>query len=205
MYALFTFNEKLISNSKLGADVKKLDDFNASDKINLKLLDNSVHFLVGEISEENITECIKWITYENLDNKEKTLTLYINSTGGSLYDAFALIDIMKHSVHPIRTIGIGAVMSAAFLIFASGTRGERYAAPNTSFMCHQFTESMDNKYHDLKATMRENDLCNQRMIDILREATGLTSNKIKTRLLPASDVYLTADEVVELGIADQLL
>lgn len=185
--------------------MKKLDDFNASDKINIKLLDNSVHFLVGEITEENITECIKWITYENLDNKEKTLTLYINSTGGSLYDAFALIDIMKHSVHPIRTIGIGAVMSAAFLIFASGTKGERYSATNASFMCHQFTESMDNKYHDLKATMRENDLCNQRMIDILREATGLTTNKIKSKLLPASDVYLTADEVIELGIADQLL
>ena len=185
--------------------MRKLDEFNASDKINLKLLDISIHFLNGEIDEYTVIECIKWITYENLDSKDKILTVYINSTGGSLYDAFALIDIMKNSKFPVRTIAMGACMSAAFLIFASGTKGERYAAKNASLMCHQFTESMDNKYHDLKATMRENDLCNQRMIDILREATGLSAARIKSKLLPASDVYLTADEAVDLGVADRLL
>ena len=72
-------------------------------------------------------------------------------------------------------------------------------------MCHQFTESMDNKYHDLKATMRENDLCNDRMVAVLKDATGLTPSVIKKRLLPASDVYLTAEETIEMNIADQLL
>jgi ATP-dependent protease ClpP protease subunit len=72
-------------------------------------------------------------------------------------------------------------------------------------MCHQFSESMDDKYHDLKATMKENDLCNQRMIDILKEATGLTPSKIKAKLLPASDVYLTSEEAINLGIADKLM
>ena len=186
--------------------MKKLDEFNASDKIDVKLLDNSVFFLTGEITEENIEKCIKWLVYENLDLKNKrTLTLYVNSTGGSLYDAFALIDIMKSSQHTVRTIAIGSAMSAAFLIFASGDKGERYVAKNASLMCHQFTESMDNKYHDLKATMKENDLCNQRMIDILKNATGLTPAVIRKKLLPASDVYLTAQEAIELGIADQEL
>lgn len=188
-----------------GARVKKFDDFNAEDRIDIKLLENSIHFLVGEIDEENIQKCIKWITYESLDSRNKILTLYINSTGGSLYDSFALIDIMRNSTHPIRTIGIGSVMSAAFLIFASGSEGERYTAKNTSFMCHQFSESMDNKYHDLKATMRENDLCNDRMIAVLKDATGLAPSVIKKKLLPASDVYLTAEEVVDIGIADHIL
>ncbi len=186
-------------------NLKKADDFNAEDRINSKLLENSIHFLTGEIEEDQIEKCIKWITYENLDNREKTLTLYINSTGGDLYSAFALIDIMKNSTHPVRTIGLGAVMSAAFLIFASGTQGERYAATNTSFMCHQFTETMDNKYHDLKATMVENDHCNQRMIDVLKVATGLAPSVIKKKLLPASDVYLTAQEVIDLNVADHLI
>jgi ATP-dependent protease ClpP protease subunit len=53
--------------------------------------------------------------------------------------------------------------------------------------------------------MRDGELCNQKMVDILREATGLASAKIRSKLLPASDVYLTADEVIELGVADQLL
>ena len=96
-------------------------------------------------------------------------------------------------------------MSAAFLIFAAGSPGERYASRNASFMCHQFTENMDAKYHDLKATMRENDLCNQKMVDILKEATGMAPSVIKKKLLPASDVYLTADELIELGVADHLL
>jgi ATP-dependent Clp protease protease subunit len=189
----------------LGARVKKFDDFNAEDRVDIKLLENSIHFLIGEIDEENIQKCIKWITYESLDHREKILTLYINSTGGSLYDSFALIDIMRHSNHPIRTIGIGSVMSAAFLIFASGTAGQRYAAKNTSFMCHQFSESMDNKYHDLKATMRENDLCNDKMIVVLKDATGLAPSVIKKKLLPASDVFLTAEEVIDIGIADHIL
>jgi len=185
--------------------VKKLDEFNASDKINVKLLENSVHFLVGEITDDNVNECIKWLIYENLDQKSKTLTLYINSTGGDLYSAFALIDIINTSNHPVRTIAVGAVMSAAFLIFASGTKGERYCGRNTGLMCHQFSDSTEGKYHDIKATMRDNELSNQKMVDILKEATGLAPSVIKKKLLPASDVYLTADEAVELGIADNIL
>lgn len=185
--------------------MKKIEDFNAEDRIDIELLGNSIHFLVGEINEDTIKNAIKWIVYENLDAKEKVLTLYVNSTGGDLYQAFALIDVMRSSNHTIRTVGIGAVMSAAFLIFASGDKGERYAARNTSFMCHQFSESMDNKYHDLKATMRENDLCNEKMILILKESTGLAPSTIKKRLLPASDVYLSAQEVIDLNVADHLL
>jgi ATP-dependent protease ClpP protease subunit len=64
---------------------------------------------------------------------------------------------------------------------------------------------MDNKYHDLKATMRENDSCNERMVSVLKAATGLAPSVIKKRLLPASDVYLTAEETVEIGVADHLL
>ena len=186
--------------------MKKLEDFNASDRIDIKLLEKGVHFLVGEIEEDNINEAIKWIVYENLESKdEKVLTLYVNSTGGDLYQAFALIDIMRSSKHTIRTIGIGAVMSAAFLIFASGTRGHRYAASNTSFMCHQFSENMDAKFHDLQATMKENITCNQKMVDILKEATGLPNSKIKAKLLPASDVYLTATEMLDFGVADHII
>jgi len=185
--------------------VKKLEEFSADDRIEVKLLEASTYYLYGEIDEDSVAGAVKWILYENLHHKDvRTLTLYINSTGGSLYDSFALIDIMRNSHHIIRTVGVGSVMSAAFLIFASGDRGERYAASHTSFMCHQFSESMSDKYHDLKATMKENDLCNAKMIDILKSATDLPPSKIKTKLLPASDVYLTAQEVVDLQVADHI-
>ena len=186
--------------------MRKLDEFNAEDRIDLKLLENSTYFLNGEINEESVAPAIKWLISENIDiSKEKILTLYINSTGGSLYQAFGLIDVMRASSHKIRCVGIGSIMSAAFLIFASGDRGYRYAAKNASFMCHQFSDNSEGKYHDLKATMKENDHCNERMVAILKDATGLAPSVIKKKLLPASDVYLTADEVVEFGVADQIL
>jgi ATP-dependent protease ClpP protease subunit len=120
-------------------------------------------------------------------------------------DAFALIDIMRNSHFPVRTIGIGNVMSAAFLIFASGQKGNRYIAKNASSMCHQFTDSMYSKYHDIKAAMKENDNVNERMINILVESTGQLRSKIKSKLLGPSDVFLSAEEMVENGVADHIL
>ena len=125
---------------------KKLDEsvIDAEDIIGLGLLKHHTHILTGDIDEESIDKAMRWLIYENMDttNSEKILTLYINSTGGSLTDAFGLIDVIKNSNFVVRTIGIGNVMSAAFLIFAAGDKGERYIAKNTSIMCHQFTESI---------------------------------------------------------------
>ncbi len=187
---------------------KKLDDsvIDAEDIIGLGLLKNHTHVLTGEIDEENIDKAVRWLIYENLEKTtEKILTLYINSGGGSLTDAFALIDVIKNSNYVVRTVGIGNVMSAAFLIFAAGDKGERYIAKNTSIMCHQFSDSMDDKYHNIKAAMKETEYCNKRMVDILTEATGLAPSRVKSKLLPASDVYLTAEELIELGVADHIL
>ncbi len=186
---------------------KKIEEFNAEDRVDIKLLENSVFFLTGEIAEENIANCIKWLTYENLDTKaEKVLTLYVNSTGGDLYQALALIDMMTTSKYTIRTIGIGTVMSAAFLIVASGSKGERYLSQYTSCMCHQFAGGgSDAKFHDLRAEMKENEMLNIIMTNVLVAATGKAPTYVKKRLLPPTDVYMTAHEMIEHGAADYIL
>ena len=186
---------------------KRLDDFNAQDRQSIKFQDAGVHFLTGEITEDNINECIKWLAFENIDPKsDRALTLYVNSQGGDLYEAFGLIDIMKNSQLPIRTIGYGSVMSAAFLIVASGAPGERYITKNCGIMCHQMSmlEEMG-KYHNIKATRKETDRLNKAMYDVLKETTGLDGRIIKTKLLPAHDVYMTAEEMIEFGAADHIL
>lgn len=188
--------------------IKKIDnDFNADDRIGIKLLDSSTHFLIGEIEEENVNACVQWLVYENLNPKpDKILTIYINSQGGDLYQSLGLIDLMRNSQIPVRTIGYGSVMSAAFLILASGTKGERYIAPNTGIMCHQFSLSEETgKYHDIRAARKETDRLNRVMFDILKEATGLDSKIIKTKLLPPHDVYMTASEMVDFNAADHIL
>jgi ATP-dependent Clp protease protease subunit len=183
------------------------EDINSSiDIIESGLLKSHTHFINGEINEDTIEFAIKWLLYENLENKsDKLLTLYINSPGGSLCDAFALIDLMKKSKYPVRTIGIGSIMSAAFLIFAAGQRGQRYIARNTSILCHQFSEDMNGKYHDIRAQMKESEHMNNRMVEFLIECTDLPKKTIKSKLLPPSDVWLTVEEVVELGVADHIL
>jgi ATP-dependent Clp endopeptidase proteolytic subunit ClpP len=187
--------------------VKKLDEFNAVDRQGLQFQEAGVHFLTGDISEDNINEAIKWLVSENLRPKEgKMLTLYINSQGGDLYQTMALIDIMRVSQMPVRTIGYGSIMSGAFLILAEGTRGQRYVTKNCGIMCHQFSMSEEvGKYHDIKATRKETDRLNQVMLDALKSSTGLETKIIKSKLMPAHDVYLTAEEMIEYGAADYIL
>ena len=154
--------------------MKKYEQYSVEDRIDVSLFDNDIHYLNGELSEENISKCIKWILAANLQKKPKrTLKLYINTVGGDLYETFGLIDVMRDSYHHISTIGIGAVMSAGVLIFASGKHGERYIGKNAGVMNHQHSDSIEAKMHDMKAQMKENNNCEQRCMQILRDAQDI--------------------------------
>ena len=186
---------------------KQNEFFSDADAIDRNLLDNDIHYLTGEITSENVSETIKWIISANLVKKPKrTLQLYINTPGGDLYEMFALIDLMKNSYHNISTIGIGAVMSAGFLIFASGKEGQRYIGKNAGSMNHQHSDNMDAKMHDIKAQMKENQNCETRCMQILRDATGMTIQEVRNKFIKnPSDQYYTAKQMVDLNIADHIL
>ncbi len=187
-------------------DIQKHEGLGADDIIGLNLLKNHTFVLNGDITEENINDAIRWLIYENTSDEEKELTLYINSTGGLLNDAFALIDLMRNSKHTIKTVGLGNVMSSAFLIFAAGTRDHRYIAKNASILSHQYSDEIsETKHHDIKSFSKECDNVNERMVELLKTCTDLNGSTIKRKLLPASDVWLKAEELVELGIADYIL
>lgn len=184
-------------------------DFSVSEKINLELLNKGVQFLTGCIEELNSEQIIKWIVYENLlpsdPKNSKILTLYLNSQGGNLSDALAIVDVMKSSKHPIRVIGVGQIISAAFLVFSAGTKGERYISKNTSIMCHQYSGEIYGKHHDMKAHVKEIELSNLRMMKVLEDTTGLDRRTIKSKLLSPTDVWLTPDELIKLNVADHLI
>jgi len=185
-------------------NMKTDDMISVEEKIDNGLLDISTNFLIGEINEDTASKIIRWIIFENTNNKNTPITIYINSDGGSLQDAFAIIEVMKKSKRDIRTIGIGSVASAAFLVFASGTKGMRFMAETTSIMSHQFAGDISGKYHEQKAMVREIEMCNQRMIDLLKECTDLDTRTIKSKLLPPSDVWFKVDELIELGVVDAI-
>jgi ATP-dependent Clp protease protease subunit len=168
---------------------------------------NKIHFLTGTIEPENVKKAIQWILYENIvkNHTAKYLTLYINSEGGDLYEAFGLIDIMKASEYPIRTIGLGSIMSAAFLIFCAGEKGQRIIGKNTGIMIHQYHDEFQGKHHDIKSRIRESDNCNNRMLDIIHEASTVDMKTVKSKLLHSSDVWLKSEDMISLGLADQIL
>jgi ATP-dependent Clp protease protease subunit len=186
--------------------MKKYENYSAEERAEVSLYDNDVHYLNGEITEDNVSKAIKWILSANLNKKPKrTLTLYVNTVGGDLYESFALIDVMRNSHHHVSTIGIGAVMSAGFLIFASGKQGERYIGKNTGILNHQHSDTMESKMHDMKAQMKENNNCEQRCMQILRDATGYSLVDVRKKFNNPSDQYFTAKQLVDLKIADHIL
>jgi ATP-dependent Clp protease protease subunit len=170
------------------------------------LNDHGMMVLMGEIDVETVKPVIEWILYENYVKKKKLkeLLLMICSEGGDLSTAFALIDVMRTSKIPIKTVGLGQIASCGLLIFLSGTPGRRVLTPNTSILSHQFSWGSEGKAHELFATMKEFELTQRRMVNLYNNSTGLDEETIKSVLLPAQDVYLSAEEALRYNICDHI-
>lgn len=167
-------------------------------------IESYTYFLTGDIDGMSVEPIIKWIIHANMNNLEGKLLLHINSEGGELSDAFGLIDVMKSSKIPISTIGIGNIMSSAFLILGAGALGERWIGKNTSIMIHQFSHELIGKYHDMKSYSKEIENTNERMTRILSDCSSLTEKDVKSKFLKPTDVWMTAEELVQFGVADQI-
>lgn len=170
------------------------------------LQDHGMMLLMSNVSDDSIRPIIEWILHENHVRKKrlKELLLMICSEGGDVASAFALIDVMRSSKIPIKTVGLGTISSAGLMIFIAGTSGRRILTPNTSIMSHQFQWQHSGKVHELFSTVKEFELTHQRMIDLYRECTGLDDKKISEVLLPPQDVYLSATEALKYRICDHV-
>ena len=170
------------------------------------LQENGMYVFMGDVDEDSIKPVIEWMLYENYvtKKKKKELLLMICSGGGDMGAAFALIDVMMSSQIPVKTVGLGTIASAGLLIFISGTHGRRILTPNTSILSHQFSWGSDGKAHELFATIKEFELCQQRMVTLYKEATGLDEEEIRKTLLPPHDVWLTAQEALAYNICDAI-
>ena len=170
--------------------------------------ENGYYYMAESFTAETTKPIITWIIENNLMSdrrRQKELTLIINSPGGEVHSAFALIDTMKGSAIPIRTIGIGMIASCGILTFMAGKKGRRLPTPNTSILSHQYSWGSTGKEHELFARVREFELSTERMLTHYKKCTGLGEKKIREILLPPEDVWLSADEAVKYGIADKIV
>lgn len=181
-------------------------DFKPEEKFDYKvdLLEEGVFTFFGEVENDSCREAIDWILEQNIKKKHKILTLIVCSEGGSVCHGFALIDVMKGSKIPIRTVGIGVIASMGLLIFINGEKGQRVLTPNTMILSHQFSSFLDGKEHELLASVKHNEIISGIIINHYKKQTGLSEKKIKSDLLPANDVWLTSQEALNLGLCDQV-
>jgi len=176
-----------------------------SEKDPSRLLQEAgMYVFMDEVSAETIKPVVEWILVENhvTKKKKKELLLMICSEGGNMESAFALIDVMKSSNIPIKTVGLGQIASCGLLIFLTGTPGRRVLTPNTSILSHQYSWGSEGKHHELWAITKEFGLAQERMLKHYASATGLDHATIREKLLPPHDVWLNSAEALELGICD---
>lgn len=178
------------------------------NKIAIPTLDEHHYYLFNDLFDSKSTgDLIKFILERNLmnKNKPKQIKLLINSPGGEVSSAFALIDTMKGSKVPIYTYGLGEIASCGLLTFIAGEKGKRFITRNTAILSHQFTWGSFGKEHELFAAVKEFDNTKQRIVEHYKRCTGMSEKDIKKYLLPPEDVWLSAKEAVKYGIADEIV
>jgi ATP-dependent protease ClpP protease subunit len=132
--------------------------------------------------------------------KPDVINLMITSAGGDMQAAFGLINVIRGSHIPVRTIALGEASSAALCIFMAGH--QRVVTPYTSLMSHQFISGIDGPYYSMKIMMREFDEYYKKMVAFYHESTGLEPRFIKKNLLGESDHFFTPEKALDYKMAD---
>ena len=174
----------------------------------MMMWDAGIMYFSDGFDSQTTKPVIQAIIEKNLmpdSSRPKELTLVINSPGGQVHSAFALIDTMKGSAIPVKTVGLGMIASCGLLTFMSGTKGRRVITPNTSILSHQYSWGSGGKEHELFARVREFELSTERMLNHYMKCTGLNEKKVRDILLPPEDRWLSAKEAVRYGIADKIV
>lgn len=170
------------------------------------LSSEGIYLFWSEVDDESCKAASEFILQHNYNQSKRPhhLSFLINSNGGSLFSAFGLTEIMQGSKIPIYTWGTGLIASCGLLIFITGEKNHRYITPNTSILSHQYSWVSFGKHHDLLATRKQEDLTHERIMKHYKKHTGLDEKTIREKLLPESDVWLSAEEALELNLADAI-
>ena len=180
----------------------------AEPEINLRTIG-----LFSDILEEPIAELVHALLYMNETNKDKEeedkepIEFYLSTYGGSADDMFALYDIMKNiqKTTEIHTVGVGKVMSAGVPLLACGTKGKRRIAKNCRIMIHSVSAGNQGNIHDLVNELEAVEELQKMYINCLVEETKMTESQLKKMLKRKVNVYLSAEQAIKLGIADEIL
>ena len=190
------------------------------DQIELRTIN-----LYGDVTERKGSEVVAGLLYlENTaitqmleDPKDpdseiltisRPISLYVSTHGGSASDMFSILDVMdmikKRSCN-IETYGIGKVMSAGVPILAAGTPGKRKVGRNCRIMLHSVMAGTGGTIFNMENELEEIKWIQDRYIESLAGYTKMSKAKIKKMLKTQRDVYISAEDAIKLGIADEII
>lgn len=167
------------------------------------LLENRIIFLAGPINERSASVVIMRLLYLQSIKKDQDINLYINCPGGMVDQTLAIYDTMRFLTCDIATYSIGQAASGGAVILAAGTKGKRYALPNSKIMLHQPWGGITGQAEDIRIQAEEILRDKRTINEILSRHTGQPIDKLENET--ERDRYMDARAAKEWGIVDEIL
>ena len=168
-----------------------------------RLLKDRIIFLGSEIDEHVSNIIVAQLLFLDSQDSNKDISIYINSPGGSVYDALAIYDTMNYVKSGISTIVVGMAASAAGLILSSGTKGKRFALPNSRIMIHQPSSGTRGKVTDMAIDLEESIKLKKQLEQIIAENTGQKVSKVHIDM--ERDYYMSSQDAKQYGLVDNVI
>ena len=165
-----------------------------------RLLKERIIFL-GEPIEDHVANLvIAQLLFLESEDQEKDIMLYINSPGGIVTSGLAIYDTMQYLKAPVSTICIGQAASMGAVLLAAGTKGKRYALPNSRIMLHQGSGGFRGNTPDVEIQVKEMLHLTDRLMRILAEHCGQDFEKVKKDA--DRDYFMSSEEAKAYGLID---
>ena len=169
-----------------------------------RLLKDRIIFIGGDIIDDALANSVvAQLLFLSAENENKEISMYINSPGGSVSAGLAIYDTMQYIRVPISTICIGQASSMGAFLLASGTKGKRFALPNSRIMIHQPSGGTQGQATDLEIQVNEIILIKKKLNKLLSIHTGQSEENIEKHL--ERDRYMSAEEAKTYGIIDEVI
>lgn len=167
-----------------------------------RLLKDRIVWLGSEVRDENANEICAKILLLAAEDSEKDIFLYINSPGGSITAGMAIYDTMKYVPNDVVTVGIGMAASMGQFLLSSGTKGKRYATPNTRVLLHQPLGGFGGTASDIQTQAQLINSMKRQLAEITAQQTGKTVEQILQD--GDRDRWFTAKEALDYGFIDHI-
>ena len=168
-----------------------------------RLLREGIIFLGGVIDDDSANIVIAQLLFLQSEDSKKDIKLYINSPGGSVTAALAILDTMNHIKNDVSTVCVGLAASAGALLLSAGKKGKRFALPNSEIMIHQPMGGAQGQASDIEINAKQILKIKAKLTKIMADNTGKTVAQIEKDA--DRDYYMSAEEAKKYGIIDKVI